>query len=1008
MENWYTKKHSEQVQNRFIQIINQAIKDYAREDFLFLIYRYLIEMGQEDKRILDRIANAANWDYNKREEIWQLCQIDERYYILPGNMNWDDKKSIIFEEWKSQKNYFLLPTSINWENEKEEIWEICRSYKGLWHLPQNVDWNDKKEEIWEGWKSSEYKWKLPASINWENEKEEIWEAWKKEKLKWDLPEYIDWSDRKEEIWAMWEKDNTRWFLPSCIDWDEKEDILEKYKREYRIQDILDCKLEAFGPQRMRLTRYIEIIKKYINWENSEEVYDFICVLNKHNSIYNRKFQETLQKNNPIYNQSIFKSLNFDKCPWLTDNPDNLTEENIQEEKVLLLEIFDRLDRIGFIDHAIDLENNNFEKSGFNFTLDITQIREQLEGLTDKVEITAILAFYLNKLTKVNEITMYANALNGFKYNEIFDGIIENNQGNSLPKEVEEYKSEKDVAEEKGSRIISTLKYLRGNNSNPIPRNDNFAYLMRQAENIQSGNFSTYNLPMKSFTEFLNYWKDTRDENGYLKIENNSRLRDFVNAFNENVRDLLEEGCTLDEITNSFIYSSQALDLEDKLYEVKVCLLQQLIEYSKKEEYQGKLSVQYEEHKSLGFEEIYELWKNDDNRDESGKFKSNFQAEYLSEKVRDYFNEEIQKLISQGYSIDDIKNGISNNANVFQKFKLDIESFQKENIDSKTRDILYILMDNYLFPMSFHTNIEELSGVRSLLKKVHPDIKDYSDDESVNVLYFIDAERYDKYLKQREELEFDKILNQSYAGVLSNQKNIISKRNFDKNKDEFYSIIKSISKYIGVISEGNDFEISSENKAELLNSLINYTEENSQNPNMKKKTLMAKVATYLLKRENIRCDKNDPMYIEFQNNLEELKELTNKNPEEALKVYRLLDLKQNILLGSRETEVELQTEVRSGNEEYLSLKPEIKNMVENLIENGTTIEYLKIIGFSGTILDYAEYYQNELKNKTIGREEKRPGAEASRKMTRGQTLIDVNHAENEIMSSIENTNEIKKD
>lgn len=72
------------------------------------------------------------------------------------------------------------------------------------------------------------------------------------------------------------------------------------------------------------------------------------------------------------------------------------------------------------------------------------------------------------------------------------------------------------------------------------------------------------------------------------------MNSFYTAFDETISALLGEkiGCTIDEIENTFIYASNALEITDKLYKLKETLLQQLLEYAKQPENSDKIGIQY--------------------------------------------------------------------------------------------------------------------------------------------------------------------------------------------------------------------------------------------------------------------------------------------------------------------------------------------------------------------------------------------------------------------------------
>lgn len=298
-----------------------------------------------------------------------------------------------------------------------------------------------------------------------------------------------------------------------------------------------------------------------------------------------------QQSNPIYNLDIRKSLEHNKVPWLNDDIEQLSESDINLEKDFLIEIIDRLDKIGVLNQLNKLyKENNTDLLLKDFDYDtIKNSLKSIKSLSN-IETSAYLAFYLNKLTKVNEITMYYKALGAFEYNEDFEKKILNAQSSSLPEEIQLYKKNRDHAEQTGCLIISSLEDLK----------TEYETLLSQNKQIQDNKISNSNLPMKSFANLLEIWKKSRDEQGHFKIENNtcnSLMTTFYEHFNKKIDELRGINCEIDKIEDCFIYGNNALDIENQLYCFKETLLQQLIQYAKKPENENKIAIAYYENQN---------------------------------------------------------------------------------------------------------------------------------------------------------------------------------------------------------------------------------------------------------------------------------------------------------------------------------------------------------------------------------------------------------------------------
>ena len=110
----------------------------------------------------------------------------------------------------------------------------------------------------------------------------------------------------------------------------------------------------------------------------------------------------------------------------------------------------------------------------------------------------------------------------------------------------------------------------------------------------------------------------------------------------------KQGIILEKITDLFIFTSRMQDLNDNLYEIKHHLLQHIIEYSQQPGYKNNLLIQYHEKVSIDFDTLFEIWKNNANRDNNGLLKQNLNIPNVSTIILNKFNTEINKIIKNQF------------------------------------------------------------------------------------------------------------------------------------------------------------------------------------------------------------------------------------------------------------------------------------------------------------------------------------------------------------------------
>ena len=395
---------------------------------------------------------------------------------------------------------------------------------------------------------------------------------------------------KDEIIEMLKKESPLFvsiaidYLKDKYEWtdEEKKDIFSKVVKIGETMDLYPFKDECTD-------YYIEWMQEFL-----KEQYPIM---------YKESYLNLMKKNNPIYASELRKDLQYEIVPWITDDISTIEIEDIKKQHILLMEIFERLDIIGAIEHGCLLDGlNNCDKSN---------IEEKIKNLnpeSDRIQITTYLLFYLNKLTKLDRATMYYKALeySGFEYDiEMEMKLLQKSEDELSDKELF-YKYKKKNAEEKGNLEVNTLRYLYGNDPElysdgkiPFNRPSNYQKKVMESRRLKESNFSKNSTTIGSFTEFLEEWVQNYRNTGNIRLPyEEGKMGDFYNKFNKlivNVVNAFKEGERFEEIseeiTENFLFCSKTLDNMNKLYEVKVLLIQQLMEYAKDPAYKDQIAVQ---------------------------------------------------------------------------------------------------------------------------------------------------------------------------------------------------------------------------------------------------------------------------------------------------------------------------------------------------------------------------------------------------------------------------------
>lgn len=318
---------------------------------------------------------------------------------------------------------------------------------------------------------------------------------KKGKNVWNI---IDWNDKKDRIFEIAKKTNSISILPIVgIDWSDKE----------------------------------------------EELIDWVA----NNSVNTTLYEQNLIFN-PIYNEVLLQDIESNIVPFITESKSTSTGD----KKTLLLHIIQRLETIGGnISFGIDDANEKFKKNGVNFRInsveDVIQRINSLDINEKDCEITQLLLFYVNKITKLHVESIYARALGDFKINVKYEEDID--------KAPESYKKARNRAFQKGNDIVESCIKLKEK------------YIHHSK---------------KTFSDFLNdEWILSQDTKGTLVIPSyiDNESKKYYNDFNQTILDLTKNGYDLEEIQEIFLYTAINLEFIDKAYDLKTNLAKQLIEYA---------------------------------------------------------------------------------------------------------------------------------------------------------------------------------------------------------------------------------------------------------------------------------------------------------------------------------------------------------------------------------------------------------------------------------------------
>ncbi len=590
--------------------------------------------------------SGVDWS-DKKEELWEMANQPGKMFLLCNGgrgLNWSDKSE---EIWQYAKNdlesipWLSRREGINWSDKKEELWEIYErtGNPSVLDIGRNVDWSDKKKNIWDCYKRTmDPLLLIVTNIDWSDKKQEIWELFKQAHPR-DISERKDWFREKEQKSKEVHRSEREELLNdydtvrrrilyksgtkeaylrfSGLDWSDKKDELFEIAcktKDWPILAVNASKDIDFSDKKNEILRIFQEEKSSeilfytgIDWSDKKDL-----IIDTYASIDSR-FKEIVdnvrQKYNVTNDMTIVGDLSFNSIPfWKIEKKESDLQIKLKQEflrsvlhrlndlsvlKVLAESEVGALERIP-VKYCVSKCNANLqgimtgdkadkESSAGNYSNQIAHLFSSIDSFSP-IELNLYLAFYINKLTKLNEVSIYEKALCGFEYDSSMEEAIDSGKTNQ---ENEEYKNRRDKAQEKGDLLVQTFYALREE------------YNMISQRMAEKSDASTYPVirrteKMPSFDEFLLYWKSSLNhKTGEFKAKSQFELiNDFYQHLNDGVKSLINEGIRVDDIINVFTYANNAMTFQNKLYMLKDIVLQQLIVYSQMQEFEHDIEIRY--------------------------------------------------------------------------------------------------------------------------------------------------------------------------------------------------------------------------------------------------------------------------------------------------------------------------------------------------------------------------------------------------------------------------------
>ena len=305
----------------------------------------------------------------------------------------------------------------------------------------------------------------------------------------------------------------------------------------------------------------------INWnrkDGQESTYYAIKLLEiyaKRHPELRKRFDEIQQSYNPLEEIGLYKQLFFESGPhWKllkdekvksvvgVENVDTIKgslESQYESKKRFLKSLLVGLYDMGTLQILAESENQKLKKvTGSQVDTypqdDSLKDVSFVDSLSPK-ELNVYLLFYINKMTKLNELTIYRRMLGNFTYNEeLEEGLrknkaqiesAENNTSQTPSPEIQKllrYKREKEAAEDKADNLIAVFNELKAKYDDIV------------ANNMSEKVGQKFPIYMKSFTSFLQHYWEVKDNPDSKQIDGksvNGQLLEFFELFNSKIEEL---------------------------------------------------------------------------------------------------------------------------------------------------------------------------------------------------------------------------------------------------------------------------------------------------------------------------------------------------------------------------------------------------------------------------------------------------------------------------------------
>ena len=563
----------------------------------------------------------------QRRKILEIVREKKNLELLPTGLDWtSDEKNVILDIAEECGTFFGLPEDIEWSSEfNDRIMNIAKKNNSIVGFPQKISlYPVQKYEVLRIASDTGNMYSLPQKESWDNgpQKAYILEMLFKAKGVVRFPENITWEPEEKKMIIDFVSQNAALNLFGPIQKNSDQVITEYNLRNDNSKDKYAYVSYVELPQNLELRedevdRLIEIFRVSKNYKilptnvsyTPEQIRNLMMIIlsDYSNKIFvdvndpekkeiltkifeqckekdeafqeifdgivkgDKNLEDRLKHFDPITCVDLTNGLDFDFAPAFNNRSvDELTIQDYEYEKSLLLQIYDRLKLLGVIDSGINIDEKKFGSFG-----DVNQrrINKRLENLEitnpeDQVQVSTNLAFWINKLTKYINIQMYTRVLDNSKFYDTDNEILKKN-------------IKKDANE-----LVNAIRYLHGGDPslqiddgiNP-ERTSSFAYMKK-----------VYKLD-GTFSDFIqNELRATYERTGNLKLDETGCMREFKKSFNKVLWELKGRSWSEKEIIDAFEYTGKSLDIMEQLYDVKDTLLTHFMELSTKEEYKDRIVV----------------------------------------------------------------------------------------------------------------------------------------------------------------------------------------------------------------------------------------------------------------------------------------------------------------------------------------------------------------------------------------------------------------------------------